>query len=263
MNNNACLLLKAFVARFAASSEVEMNELVNEETSIEASILHELQGAVAQLSEKTRIGFRDAFYRLAKNSEQYMENHSQNGDLVSDTVHDETLRSENTKTVESETNSIDRAIANLLFNKTGSVQESNGSARLGNYNLSLTQPPHYPQHTRLSSDALVPIFSTKEKPPAGGDFQWYFKNLNEHTLFLQSHGSVVKAILVNRHNFSNSDFMRSTDILVGGFEGSQSQPTDFTGIGRQMARLAETGYGQGLSAVLVLKKYRQFLVCAW
>lgn len=45
-----------------------------------------------QLSEKTRIGFRDAFYRLAKNAEQYMENHSQNGDLVSDTVHDETLR---------------------------------------------------------------------------------------------------------------------------------------------------------------------------
>lgn len=52
--------------------------------------------------------------------------------------------------------------------------------------------------------------------------------------------------------------MRSThDIRVGGFEGSQSQPTDFTGIGRQMAHLAETGYGQGLSAVLVLKKYRQ------
>lgn len=79
------------------------------------------------------------------------------------------FRSENTKTVESETNSVDRAIANLLFNKTGSVQESNGSARQCNYNLSLTQPPHYPQHTRLSSDALVPIFSTKEKPPAGGD----------------------------------------------------------------------------------------------
>lgn len=35
--------------------------------------------------------------------------------------------------------------------------------------------------------------------------------------------------------------MRSTDIRVGGLEGSQSQPTDFTGIGRQMARLAETG----------------------
>ncbi|KAG5565129.1 hypothetical protein RHGRI_001127 [Rhododendron griersonianum] len=159
----------AFVARFAASSEFEMNELVNEETSIEASILHELQGAMVQLSEKTRICFRDAFYRLAKNSKQYMEDHSQNGDLVSDTVHDETLRSENTKTVESETNSVDRAIANLLFNKTGSVQESNGSARLCNYNLSLTQPPHYPLHTRLSSDALVPIFSTKEKPSAGGD----------------------------------------------------------------------------------------------
>lgn len=49
MNNNAYLLLKAFVARFAASSEVEMNELVNEETSIEASILHELQGAMVQV----------------------------------------------------------------------------------------------------------------------------------------------------------------------------------------------------------------------
>lgn len=47
--NNAYLLLKAFVARFAASSEFEMNELVNEETSIEASILHELQGAMVQV----------------------------------------------------------------------------------------------------------------------------------------------------------------------------------------------------------------------
>lgn len=49
MTNNAYLLLKAFVARFAASSEFEMNELVNEETSIEASILHELQGAMVQV----------------------------------------------------------------------------------------------------------------------------------------------------------------------------------------------------------------------
>lgn len=156
--------LKALVARFAASSEVDMNGLVNEETSMEASILHDLEGAMVQMSEKTRICFRDAFYRLAKNSEQYVENHCQSGDLISDelpqlTIHDKTLRLESMKTMESKTNSVDRAVANLLFSKMDSEKEPTGTSGQCNYSLSPSQLPHYPQHTSLVGDAEVPVFS--------------------------------------------------------------------------------------------------------
>jgi hypothetical protein len=156
--------LKALVARFAASSEVDMNGLVNEETSMEASILHDLEGAMVQMSEKTRICFRDAFYRLAKNSEQYVENHCQSGDLISDelpqlTIHDKTLRLESMKTMESKTNSVDRAVANLLFSKMDSEKEPTRTSGQCNYSLSPSQLPHYPQHTSLVGDAEVPVFS--------------------------------------------------------------------------------------------------------
>ncbi|PSS18960.1 hypothetical protein CEY00_Acc10900 [Actinidia chinensis var. chinensis] len=164
--------LKALVAKFAASPELDiMNGHVNEESSLEVSVLHELERVMAQFSEKTRICFRDALYRLAQNSEQHIVDRSQNGDLIPDklpqlTVRNETLRLENAKTVESKTNAIDRAVANLLFSKTNSedgAQDFPAEANItaGQYNYSLRQPqlPHYSHYKCLAGDAEVPIIA--------------------------------------------------------------------------------------------------------
>ncbi|GFS29671.1 hypothetical protein Acr_00g0007750 [Actinidia rufa] len=165
-------MLKALVAKFAASPELDiMNGHVNDESSLEVSVLHELERAMDQFSEKTRICFRDALYRLAQNTEEHMVDRSQNGDLIPDklpqlTVRDETLRLENTKTVESKTNAIDRAVANLLFSKTdceGGAQDLPAEANLtsGQYNYNMRQPqsPHYSRYKCLAGGAKVPIFA--------------------------------------------------------------------------------------------------------
>ncbi|KAL6989742.1 hypothetical protein U1Q18_015493 [Sarracenia purpurea var. burkii] len=108
--------------KFAAACELDtINGPVNEESSLEVSdILHDFESVMAQLRKKTRICLRDALYRLAKNPKQHIVNRGQNGGLMSDklpqlTVHVEKSRLENPKTVESETNTIDRVVANLLF----------------------------------------------------------------------------------------------------------------------------------------------------
>lgn len=166
--------LKALVAKFAPSSELDIvNRHVDDETTLEVSVLHELERAMTQLSEKTRICFRDALYRLAKNSQQQMVIDDQ--DLTPEeppplTDHDETLRLEDTKTMESETNSIDRAVANLMFSKVdsggidllaavSSKEEAKVITKQCNYSLNQPQQPHWHHHSRSSTgDAEVPIF---------------------------------------------------------------------------------------------------------
>ncbi|KAB5565025.1 hypothetical protein DKX38_005079 [Salix brachista] len=94
--------------------------LVDEETSLQQSALHELEMVLAQLNDKTRICFRDGLYRLASYSRQHIVKRNQNGDLYMEkpcTSEDEEMRCGGKKTNEMETNSIDRAIANLMFNK--------------------------------------------------------------------------------------------------------------------------------------------------
>nr|TKS08848.1 uncharacterized protein D5086_0000101470 [Populus alba] len=92
---------------------------VDDETS-QQSALHELEMVLAQLNDKTRICFRDGLYRLASYSRQHIVKRNQNGDLYMETpctIEDEEIRSGGKKTNEMETNSIDRAIANLMFSK--------------------------------------------------------------------------------------------------------------------------------------------------
>uniref|UniRef100_A0A5B6YKC3 Protein LNK3 n=1 Tax=Davidia involucrata TaxID=16924 RepID=A0A5B6YKC3_DAVIN len=169
---------KALVAKVSVPSEQNsMNGHVGEETSMEESVLQELESVMSQLTEKTRICFRDALYRLAENSKQHAANQSQNRDLVLEkppplTVHDETFRSGKTKATESETNAIDRAIANLMFSKTDSsardfpTEEASVSfkpeaiATRGPFNYSLDAPhiPYCPHPTSLTGDAEVPTF---------------------------------------------------------------------------------------------------------
>ncbi|CAL5325210.1 unnamed protein product [Camellia sinensis] len=77
---------------------------------------------------------------------------------------------EDTKTMESKTNSIDRAVANLMFSKVdsggidllaavSSKEEAKGTTKQCNYSLNQPQQPHWHHHTRSSTgDVEVPIF---------------------------------------------------------------------------------------------------------
>ncbi|KAD3336795.1 hypothetical protein R6Q59_028156 [Mikania micrantha] len=79
--------------------------------SMEESALNDFERVTAQFTDKTRICFRDAFYRLAENSKQ-----SHNSCPVSMMIcHDDTLRVAETNDSESKTNVIDRAVASLVF----------------------------------------------------------------------------------------------------------------------------------------------------
>ncbi|XP_031498241.1 uncharacterized protein LOC116262857 isoform X1 [Nymphaea colorata] len=81
----------------------------DDEGSLEATVLYELETSMAQLNAKTRICFRDALYRLARNS------WPQTAAKVA--VDDICINSNGER--ELETNVIDRAIAKLLFNNVG------------------------------------------------------------------------------------------------------------------------------------------------
>ncbi|XP_041014702.1 protein LNK3-like isoform X2 [Juglans microcarpa x Juglans regia] len=105
-----------------SSEQNGLNENSGQEKSPEESVLEELEMVMAQLTEKTQICFRDALYRLAKNSEHHdMETQEEGGYLDTEkpppwTLHDIKMRPASQKAMESETNAIDRAVANLMFN---------------------------------------------------------------------------------------------------------------------------------------------------
>ncbi|XVF82467.1 hypothetical protein PTKIN_Ptkin16aG0050900 [Pterospermum kingtungense] len=110
--------------------DMNRNRFVSEATSLEESVLQELAVVTAQLSDKTRICFQDAFYRLAKNSKQNPVAQDQQGNLYARahspkwTISEEIIRSANKKTTESETNAIDRTVANLTFDKIETILEA-------------------------------------------------------------------------------------------------------------------------------------------
>ncbi|XP_057727919.1 protein LNK3-like isoform X1 [Arachis stenosperma] len=98
------------------------DETMDEQFSLEESILQNLETVIVQFNEKTRICFRDALNRLARNTKQQAAGENQNQDLymvkaIPQAVHGLTERSEEKEPMESETNIVDRAVANLLFNK--------------------------------------------------------------------------------------------------------------------------------------------------
>ncbi|KAI5595999.1 hypothetical protein BDE02_03G177800 [Populus trichocarpa] len=145
---------------------------VDDETS-QQSALHELEMVLAQLNDKTRICFRDGLYRLASYSRQHIVKRNQNGDLYMETPctsEDEEIRSGGKKTNEMETNSIDRAIANLMFSKMDlNIQDFHVSASASSkqgisretkpLNCSLDQPEGHDlsSYPIFRDDAEVPI----------------------------------------------------------------------------------------------------------
>ncbi|KAK4793710.1 hypothetical protein SAY86_024145 [Trapa natans] len=74
------------------------------EMSPEESTLQELSTVMGKFTKKTRICLRDSLYRLAESAKQQQFDHNR------------TLRSEGGK-VETETNIIDRTVANIMYNR--------------------------------------------------------------------------------------------------------------------------------------------------
>ncbi|WRX12889.1 hypothetical protein QQP08_005376 [Theobroma cacao] len=153
---------------------------VSEGISLEESVLQELEMVTVQLSNKTRICFRDAFYRLAKNSKQNPVVINQHGNVCVRThapmwiVSEEKMRSGRKETTESETNSIDRAIANLTFNNmetnvrdfpiaTPAKSKQHAIRVTGQKNNSSNQSGihYFPRSSVASTDAEVPFLVHK------------------------------------------------------------------------------------------------------
>ncbi|KAL8162659.1 hypothetical protein V2J09_014148 [Rumex salicifolius] len=93
-----------------------------EEVSLEEAVLNDLGETLTQLSTSTRLCFRDSLYRLAQNSTKHTLLSCQAKDpspydLSEMEVEDEQMRSGETAKAESETNTIDRAVANFVFKK--------------------------------------------------------------------------------------------------------------------------------------------------
>ncbi|CAJ1958805.1 unnamed protein product [Sphenostylis stenocarpa] len=94
---------------------------MHESSSLEEFILKDLEMVIGQFTEKTRLCFRDALYRLARNTEQLNEMLDQNQDFslqktMPRTDHNEIKkRTQEEKSMESTTNNIDRIIASLMF----------------------------------------------------------------------------------------------------------------------------------------------------
>ncbi|GAB4827762.1 hypothetical protein Ancab_034648 [Ancistrocladus abbreviatus] len=133
---------------------------LGEETSLEESVLQELEAVLTQITEKTRLCFRDSLYRLAHNS-----NEQASVQTRVEGAHDETS-SGKTEAGESETNSIDRAVANLMFNKVDANACNLVPAMAAkfvrkpiscNYSWNNEEIVLFPQPSTLSTDTLVPV----------------------------------------------------------------------------------------------------------
>ncbi|XWS08245.1 hypothetical protein CRYUN_Cryun41cG0063300 [Craigia yunnanensis] len=165
--------------------DISANGFVSEGMSLEESVLQELEMVTAQLSDQTRICFRDAFYRLANNSKQNPVALNQQGNLSMGThspkwtISEEKIRSENKETTESETNTIDRTIANLTFNKMktnvrdfpvaipDNSKQSDGTTEPELESLH-SQIHYFSQSSVAPSDAEVPFFVHKNSQRMDG-----------------------------------------------------------------------------------------------
>ncbi|CAN8269421.1 unnamed protein product [Cochlearia groenlandica] len=115
-------------APFTISDMCEENMLDSSHYCIDLSseelVLQDLQSASEKLTDETRKCFRDTFYRLARSSIEKLSgsvsaNNSEESHMQTSRYDycDGNMLSREEEEIESETNSIDRAVANLTFNK--------------------------------------------------------------------------------------------------------------------------------------------------
>ncbi|XP_062093127.1 protein LNK3 isoform X2 [Humulus lupulus] len=138
---------------FSVNSESSsMSRYTDEEPSLEETVLQGLQSVTKQLTEKTRLSLRDALYRLARSSEQRPMRQNQDGDLCVENNplwnSDMETRCGTKKATETETNIIDRAIANLMFNKTElNYEDLTGAASSSSKDEIEQSPSEYQSYT--------------------------------------------------------------------------------------------------------------------
>ncbi|KAM0052058.1 putative LNK family protein [Helianthus debilis subsp. tardiflorus] len=92
------------------STTYQMPKEYTNNENMEESVLSDLERVTSQFTDKTRICFRDAFYRLAESSKQSL-NSCQDGESTMTSI-DDSPRAGGT---ESKTNAIDRTVASLMF----------------------------------------------------------------------------------------------------------------------------------------------------
>ncbi|CAJ1978009.1 unnamed protein product [Sphenostylis stenocarpa] len=165
--------------------DIESNgdETMFEQLSLEELTLKGFEMLIAQFTEKTRICFRDALFRLARNTKQHvvadLDGSFNMHQEMPDSVYNETMRSEDKKPMESETNRVDRAVANLMFNKMEinildipfttlvnlkkEITGSNGLQEKSSKVLDVTQKSHSPHPEKLPADAEVPRFGLEDQ----------------------------------------------------------------------------------------------------
>ncbi|KAF8009962.1 hypothetical protein BT93_J0825 [Corymbia citriodora subsp. variegata] len=139
--------------------------MVDETVSTEEYVLWELETVMAQLSEKMRICFRDSLYRLADNSKQHpveAESHSENSSAERSPPWTPSAKSRRSGNVakESETNVIDRAIANIMFNKMDFNLQDSTPIAADSFEHDIIGACD-PYTTESSNDFEVPVFGKK------------------------------------------------------------------------------------------------------
>ncbi|KAL0380067.1 UNVERIFIED_CONTAM: hypothetical protein Sangu_0071000 [Sesamum angustifolium] len=136
-------------------------DISKEEISVEESVLLELQRSTLQFAKKTRICFRDSLYRLAENS----RHQTGKGALRNCRPSPSRQMLGEVKAKKSDTNTIDRTVATLLFTfptaSTSNLIEEVSEAKSCSYQ------PNSPISSVCivpGGDAEVPTFCSANKP---------------------------------------------------------------------------------------------------
>nr|XP_016490239.1 PREDICTED: protein LNK4-like [Nicotiana tabacum] len=153
--NNSYLLEKAPTAEVAVKLEHDRGDsrVSDEEISMEQSVLQHLESLTAQLTEETRICFRDSLYRLADNSKH---DECQRWNVQSDQSSRGLSKEE---TTELQTNVIDRTVANLLFSNIDFGASGGSSLDLAEATDTRQHSGGMLWHISGSSGCDVPTFS--------------------------------------------------------------------------------------------------------
>lgn len=176
------------------------DETMFEQSSLEECTLQGFEMLISQFPEKTRICFRDALHRLARNTRHVAQD--LDGDLnmhqtVADSDYNEITRYEDNKPMESKTNNVDRAIASLMFTKMEinildlppttlvnlkqEVFRSKCPQGKSSKSSNVTQKSHYPHPEKVSAEAVVPRFGLEDQEEATESYLAYVDPTKKHS----------------------------------------------------------------------------------
>ncbi|TKY49739.1 hypothetical protein E2542_SST27182 [Spatholobus suberectus] len=188
-----CLDIEASSAKVLDSFEqCSRDDVMCQQSLLDEFILKDLEMTIGQFTERARICFRDALYRLARNTEQQHVIVDQDEDLniqkaMPHADHNETVRrSQDKKPMESATNNIDRIIANLMFksmefnihdpsltssiNSMQQVIGSNGLHANSSKALNMGEKSCYSHPEKLSAKVEIPRFGLSNQERDTGSY---------------------------------------------------------------------------------------------